>query len=119
MLDQEIPIQDVLKYVVKHDPADVKYQLQLTWFLFCMEAKNVEKDERAGLAKKAISEIEGVLGQLEGSLQSSALRRIIILKVYAQNQEVSQDINKLLEIERSFENLQCAAFYNYRKGIHK
>ena len=119
MLDEEIPIQDVLKYVVQHDPADVKYQLQLTWFLFCMETKDVEKDDRGTLAKNAIAEIQGIIGQLEGSLQSSALRRIIILKLYAQNEEVNAEIQKLLEVERSFENLQCAAFYNYRKGIHK
>ena len=31
-LDEELPLRDILGYVVKNDPNDVRYQLELTWF---------------------------------------------------------------------------------------
>ena len=31
-LDEELPLRDILGYVVKNDANDVRYQLELTWF---------------------------------------------------------------------------------------
>lgn len=41
-LDEQIPIRDVLTYITTHDPSDCKYQLELIWFNFCMQAKSLE-----------------------------------------------------------------------------
>lgn len=52
-------------------------------------------------------------------MQSVALRRIVALKVFKGDRELKDDIQGLLKLERSFENLQVAAFYHYFSGQHK
>ena len=118
-LDEELPLRDILGYVVKNDPNDVRYQLELTWFEFCMGARKSEEGERKGLMEKSIKEIRNIYDNLELSQQSTALRRIITFKIFGGSKDLDEDIDKLLENERSFDNLQCAAVYNYWKGQHK
>ena len=84
-----------------------------------MAARKAEEGERKGIMEKSIKEIQGIYEHLELPQKSSALRRIIIFKIYGGSKEIDEDIEKLLENERSFDNLQSAAVYNYWKGQHK
>ena len=97
----------------------MKFQLELVWFQFCMQAKEVEQGKRQEVAAQAIEAIKLIFDRLELSLQSSAMRRIIILKLYGGDVDIEEDISKVLQLERSFENIQCAAFFYYWKGMHK
>ena len=44
VLDEELPLEDVLAYITKHDPSDAKYRLEQIWFRFCMKMKAVTSD---------------------------------------------------------------------------
>jgi hypothetical protein len=118
LLDEELPIREVLNYIVKHDSIDFKYRLELVWFEFSMKARTTTPEQRAEVSKEGIREIQDIFERLEPSLQSSAVRRLIVLKLFGGDSELEKDVQRLLDIERSFENLQCASSFFYCCGRH-